>query len=164
MSPSIPHRIRAGLVAACSLLAATAALSQELSCPQPGSLVQVSACQPDDQLRQSYIGYCSDNRRLYARDSDTCSSFEHFLQAKNTTRWESGDGRFEGYRSCQAGGPAALPAPRMSLERQGAITVVACRYGAQATLTHRTRARCSWVDNTACAAGADPTACRARCD
>lgn len=168
MSIPMKCRVLAALLAALAASAAPAVAAQELSCPQPGTWVQVVACQPPDQLRQSYTGYCSDNRRLYGRDSDTCTSFENFLQAKNTARWESADGAFEGYLSCQpgAGAAASLPPATMSLERQGAITVVSCRYGNAATLNHRTRASCTLVDAAACAAlpGTSAAACRARCN
>lgn len=156
-------RLLAVLVAGVALPTA----AKDLTCPLPVTLVQVAGCQGAEQLRQSYIGYCSDNRRMYGRDSDTCTSFESFLAAKNTALWESADRAFEGYLSCQAPGlPAALPQPTMRVERSGAITVLSCRYGTQATLTHRTRARCTLVDAAVCSdpSPASAAACRARCE
>jgi len=141
-----------------------AAVAQPLSCPTPAMWVQVAPCPSADQLRLSYIGYCSDNRRLYAADRDTCSSEENYLRLKNVARWESADGAFEGYLSCEpsAGAVASLPAATMSIAREGTVTRVVCRYAEAATLVHRTKARCRLQDAAACAA--DPGACRALCE
>jgi hypothetical protein len=144
------------------LLLPLPALAQSLACPAPASLVQVAACLPPAELRQAYIGYCADNRRLYSADTETCSSFEHYVRAKHTALWESADGAFQGYLSCEmaAASVAALPPATLSITRQGAVTRVACRYGEAATLAHRTRARCSLGESCA----TDPSNCKARCD
>lgn len=141
-----------------------AAAAQPLACPAPATLVQAAPCPTAEQLRVSYIGYCSDNRRMYAQDPDTCASEEAYQRVKNVARWESADGAFEGYLSCQpsAVGVASLPAATMSIARAGTVTRVVCQYGDAATLVHRTKARCRLQDAAACAA--DPGACRARCD
>lgn len=141
-----------------------AATAQPLACPPPGTLVQVAACLPPAQLRLEYIGYCSDNRRMYAGDTETCSSFEGFVRARHSSLWESPDGAFQGYLSCAlpAGVVATLPPARLSIARQGTVTRVLCRYGEAASVAHRTKARCKLHDAAACAA--DPTACRARCE
>ena len=140
------------------------AAAQPLACPAPATLVQVAPCPTPEQLRTGYIGYCSDNARLYGADRDTCSSFENYLRLKNAARWESPDGAFQGYLSCQlpAGAVAALPPGAMSIARQGNVTRVECRYGGASTLTYRTKARCTLVDAKACAA--DASACRANCE
>ncbi len=101
---------------------------------------------------------------MYAADRDTCSSEENYLRLKNLTRWESADGAFEGYLSCQPSAPAvaALPAATMRIAREGTVTRVVCRYGDAATLVHRTKARCNLNDAAACTT--DPGACRASCE
>jgi hypothetical protein len=143
---------------------APSAAAQPMACPAPGALVQVGSCLPPAELRAAYIGYCSDNRRLYSGDTDTCSSFENFVRAKHSALWESADGAFQGYLSCAlpADAVARLPPPALSIARQGTVTRVLCRYGETATVAHRTKARCTLHDAAACAA--DPSACRARCD
>lgn len=137
--------------------------AQPLACPAASTLVQIAPCPSLDQLRAGFLGYCGDNARMLDGDRVTCASFENYLRLKNTARWESADGRFEGYLSCQPGtaavttlGPAA-----MTIARRGNITRVVCNYGDDAALTHRTRARCTVADPAACAA--DPAACRANC-
>lgn len=150
------------LLALCALPAT--AVAQQLSCPAPATLVQVAPCPTPEQLRAGFIGYCSDNARMYGADRDTCSSMDNYLRLKNVARWESSDGEFQGYLSCQPGtGAAALLAPAvMSIARQGNVTRVVCRYGDAATLTYRTKARCTLHDAAACAA--DAAACRATCE
>jgi|APTNR8051073442_1049403.scaffolds.fasta_scaffold36679_2 hypothetical protein len=153
------------LLALAPALAPSLALAQTtLACPAASALVQVAPCPTEEQLRISYVGYCSDNRRLYDADSEACSSLENYLRRKNLALWESPDGRFEAYLSCQADAPspAAWPAPRLAVTQQGKLTLVRCTYGQAATLTHRTRARCVLADAAACSA--DPAACRARCE
>lgn len=154
------HRL---LVLLALPLAISAAAAQPLACPAPASLQQVAACLPPAELRLSYIGYCSDNRRMYDGDGETCTSFENYVRAKHSALWESGDGMFQGYLSCvlTAAEVAGLPPAALSITRQGSVTRVACRYGDAATVTHRTKARCTLQD-PACAA--DPSTCQARCD
>jgi hypothetical protein len=150
------------LIALGALPATVAA--QQLSCPTPATLVQVAPCPTPEQLRTGYIGYCSDNARMYGADRDTCSSFENYLRLKNAARWESTDGAFQGYLSCElpAGAVASLTPGAMSIARQSNVTRVMCRYGDASTLTYRTKARCTLVDANACAT--DPAACRANCE
>lgn len=158
------RRIFCRLVALTGLLVAAAAPAQPLTCPAPGALMQVATCLPPAQLRYEYIGYCSDNRRMYGGGSEACTSFEHYVRSRHSVLWESPDGLFQGYLSCSLSGAslAELPPPTMDVRRQGAVTRVVCSYGKAATMTHRTRARCVLHDAAACAA--DPTACQARCD
>lgn len=149
---------------AAAALAQVPAAAQPLACPAPGALVQVAACLPEAELRMEYIGYCSDNRRMYAGDSETCSSFESFVRVRHSSLWESPDGAFQGYLSCAlpAGAMAALPPAALSITRQGSVTRVVCRYGEAASVIHRTKARCALLDAVACKA--DAAACRARCE
>ncbi|MBN8506039.1 MAG: hypothetical protein J0L58_16350 [Burkholderiales bacterium] len=141
------------------------------ACPPLASAVQIDACPTAEQLQTGYTGYCSDNRRLYAGDHDTCSRFENYRQLKNVALWEAGaDGAWQGYLSCE------LPRERleaarvasMKVSRQGSVTRVACDYRADGagalplTLAHRTKARCALLPDPACAA--DPAACRVRCE
>ena len=150
---------------------APGAQATALACPSLASAVQVDACPSDELLQTGYSGYCSDNRRMYAADHDTCSRFENYRKLKNVTLWEAGaGGAWQGYLSCE------LPRERlqaarlasMAVSRQGSVTRVACAYtvdgspGEALTLAHRTKARCTLLADPACAA--DPAACRVRCE
>ncbi|MBH9551423.1 hypothetical protein [Inhella gelatinilytica] len=167
---SLIHRSLAAWALALPLIPIHAA--EPLSCPALASAVQIDACPSDEQLRGGFVGYCSDNRRLYAADHDTCSRFENYRKLKNVALWEAGaDGAWQGYLSCDVP-RERLQAARVqsvTVSRQGTVTRVACQYGIAGgdendtlTLAHRTKARCAVVDPPACTA--DPGACRVRCE
>lgn len=162
---SRPRALAAALL--LMLAPAGAALAQTLSCPPLASAVQAGACPSDEDLRTGYTGYCSDNRRLYAADADTCTNLENYRRLKNVALWEAGpDGAWQGYLSCELPRERlhAAPAKRISVSRQGTVTRVACHYGDDGNsllLAHRTKARCTVLAEPACAA--DPGACRVQC-
>jgi hypothetical protein len=83
---------------------------------------------------------------------------------KNTALWESADGLFDSYVSCEL--PPAkvktLPASAMQVVRQGSITKVVCSYPGGINFTHRTKAACKIEDDKACATGA--AGCLATCE
>ena len=64
------------------------------------TLVQVNACPTEEELQYTYTGYCSDNAMAYANKTDSCVRYEDYRKLKNLARWESKDGRFDGYVSC----------------------------------------------------------------
>ncbi len=64
---------------------------------------------------------------------------------KNVALWESADGAFDGYISCDLP-PAqvkALKPAGMTLEKQGKLTKLVCAYDKGIRLTHRTKANCT---------------------
>ena len=54
------------------------ARAETIACPDPAKAMQVAACPSEEELKYTYTGFCSDDRRLYARDIDTCSSYENY--------------------------------------------------------------------------------------
>ena len=144
-------------------LSMNAALAGSVSCPDLAQAVQVGACPSEEELRYTYTGYCSDNARMYDTKDDVCSSFQNYRKLKNVVLWESGDGTFSGYLSCD------LPAARVRSDvattiaavRQGSVTRVVCTYGTGVTLTHRTKLACRVEGDGSCAG--KPESCRADC-
>lgn len=147
-----------------SLGAALPVRAETLACPDPAQAVQVATCPSEEQLRYTYNGFCSDDRRLYARDTDTCSSYENYRKEKNVALWESADGAFQAYLSCDlpAGALKSLKPVGISVGKQGKLTRVACSYGEKVTFTYRTKAECKVSGEGKCAA--DPAACKADCN
>lgn len=138
----------------------TPAAAETLACPDLASAVQVATCPSDEELNYTYIGFCSDNARLYGRDGDTCESFENYKRVKNIALWESADGRFSGYLSCNDGADAIRsikPVRMVSVQRRD-ITQVVCEYREDLSLTYRTRAQCKVEED--CSGGS----CKAVCD
>jgi len=151
------------IVASLSLSAAAA----QLSCPDLASAVQVNACPTEEELQFTYTGYCSDNAKAYANQTDSCIRYEDYRQMKNLARWESKDGEFDAYVSCDL--PAsqfkALKATSMAVVQQGKLTKptkLVCVYPKGINFTYRTKQTCAVDNEKACAA--DATNCRATCN
>lgn len=156
------HRIPAVLLAA--LATALPARAGTLACPDPAQAVQVATCPSEDELRYTFNGFCGDDRRLYARDTDTCATYENYRKAKNVALWESADGAFQAYLSCDlpAGALKNLKPRAIAVSRQGKLTRVSCTYAEAIVFTHRTKAQCKAADNANCAV--DPAACTVSCE
>lgn len=142
---------------------ATSAFAAERSCPDIASAVQVAECPSSSELEYTFLGYCGDNARLYGRDGDTCESFDNYRKLKNIALWESADGEFSGYLSCDTAPEAVRTAApvRMTVEQKGALTLLTCTYGENIRLVHRTRASCRMDGPGECKLPGD---CRAQCE
>lgn len=146
------------------LAVALPAGAAQYACPDLATAVQVNACPTEDELKHTYNGFCSDNAKAYAKETDSCLRYEDYRDMKNTALWESKDGQFDGYVSCGLA-PAkvkALKATAMKVERQGKLTKVVCSYPNNVNFTYRTKAACVIDDAKACAA--DAAACKASCN
>jgi hypothetical protein len=137
------------------------ALAETVRCPDLATAVQAGTCPAEEDLRYSYTASCSDDARMYRGDNELCTDYRRYRKVKNVVLWESADGAFQGYVSCDV--PAATlrqarPAS-MSAGKQGKITRLACSYGEGVTLVYRSRGECK-VAAGDCAAGA----CVAECD
>jgi hypothetical protein len=151
--------------ASCLFLLAPIALAARadvVSCPDLAAAVQVGTCPAEEDLRYTYTGYCSDDARMYRGDNDVCADYRRYRKLKNVVLWESADGAFQAYVSCDL--PAATlrqaRAATMSVGKQGKITRLTCGYGEGLAFTYRTRAECK-VQTASCSADA---ACKASCD
>jgi len=146
-----------------SALPVKPAIAETISCPDLAQAVQVGACPSEDELRYTYTGYCSDNARMYDMKDDVCSSFENYRKLKNVVLWESGDGAFSGYLSCdlQASTVKAAPVATLAVARKGNMTRVVCTYGDGVILSHRTKQSCRAEGDGSCPG--NPAGCRASC-
>jgi hypothetical protein len=139
------------------------AFAGEIACPDLASAVQVATCPSEEELKYTYTGYCSDNARLYGKDKETCATYENYRKLKNVVLWESADGAFHAYLSCNLA-PAAIKAAkprRVEVGKAGQLTRVACDYGDDIVFAHRTRAACKPAGDGACVEGKP---CKAGCD
>lgn len=147
------------LLASLSLSAAAA----QYACPDLGGAKQVNACPSEEELKHTYSGFCSDDKKVYGGETDNCIRYQDYRAMKNTALWESADGVFDSYVSCDLP-PAkvkALKATGMQVLRQGSLTKVVCSYPNGLNFTYRTKSACK-VDDKACAA--NPAGCQATCD
>ena len=154
------HLALAVLLAALSL----GATAGTLSCPDLAGAVQVNACPSEEELKHTYSGFCSDTAKAYANQTDSCIKYEDYREMKNVALWESKDGVFSGYISCDL--PAdklkASKASAMAVERQGKLNKLVCSYSSAIRLTYRTKAACAVNNETACKT--NPASCTATCD
>lgn len=139
-----------------------AALAAAVSCPDLATAVQVAACPAEEELKYTFTGYCSDDSKAYRGETDVCTDYRLYRKLKNVALWESGDGVFNAYLSCDL--PAdklkAVKASAIKIGKQGKMTQVICSYGEGVNFTYRTRAECK-VDASADCTGA---ACKASCN
>lgn len=143
---------------------ALSAGAAQFACPDLAAARQVNACPSEDELKHTYSGFCSDDKKVYAGETDNCMRYDDYRAMKNTALWESADGAFDGYVSCDLS-PARLKVLRatgMKVAKQGSITKLVCAYPNGVNFTHRTKVACKVDDDKACAA--DSAACRANCD
>jgi hypothetical protein len=134
----------------------------ELACPDLAAAVQVAPCPSEEELRYTFSGFCGDNARMYAKDTDTCVSYENYRKAKNIALWESANGEFQAYLSCDLSLAAVrtAKAQRIIVGKAGKLTRVACEYGQGIVFAHRTHAACKVEGDGGCSG----PACKASCD
>ena len=151
------------LFASICLALSVPAIADTLGCPDLSTAVQVNACPTEEELQYTFKGYCSDNARMYDKGEQVCTDFALYRLKKNVSLWETQDGRFAGYVSCET---ASVPLARgravsLAVSQQGSVTRVACGYDVGVTFTHRTKAKCKAV---VADCGAAPGSCKAECE
>jgi len=141
-----PFKALIGLCLAAGLLSGAAQAANH-ACPDLKTAVQVAACPTEAELKYTYMGFCGDNARLYGRDVLTCSTFENYREAKNIAMWESADGKFSGYLSCNV--PAeqihASKPLRMSSDSKNGLTRLVCDYENDHRMVYRSKQTCKVV-------------------
>lgn len=144
--------------------AAAGALAATVPCPDLAAAVQVAACPSEEELSFTFTGFCSDNARMYRQDADVCRDYQRYRALKNLALWESRDGVFQAYVSCDlpVAGVKAMRASGIAVAKKGEITSLVCTYGPGVVFTNRTREACKVDVKADCAADAD--SCRATCE
>jgi len=155
----------ASIAFALLLPALVAGATETLPCPLLASAIQVGNCPDEAELQYTFTGYCSDNRRMYEQDAEVCTDYQQYRKLKNVAHWESADGAFTAYLSCDL--PAeqirAARASRMTIAKRGQISLLACHYGEDNSIsfTYRSRLQCKVAGDGHCAPAA---ACQAICE
>jgi len=143
------------------------ALAATVSCPDLAAAVQVAACPGEEELKYTFTGFCSDNARMYSKDADLCTDYQRYRRVKNIALWESRDGAFQAYLSCDllAASVKAAKASAITIAKKGSITQLVCAYGEGLTFTSRVRAECTVDAQVNCAAASETSAaCAASCE
>jgi hypothetical protein len=149
---------------AALLASLTPAFASTVGCPDLAAAKMTGSCPSEDELLFTFNGYCSDNARIYGKGAEVCTSYQKYRQLKNIVLWESGDGAFQAYVSCDLPADAvkAKKASAVAVSKDGKMTRLACGYGDGVTFTYRTHEQCR-VDGAA-ACKADAAACQASCE
>lgn len=143
---------------------APTALAATVACPELSNAVQAGTCPSEEDLLFTFNGYCSDNARIYGKGAEVCTNYMNYRKLKNIVLWETPDGNFQAYVSCDLPGDSfkARPPAAIAVSKQGKMTRLACSYGEGVTFTYRTRAGCRIENMEACKT--DPAACKAVCE
>jgi hypothetical protein len=133
-------------LAATALPAGRPANAETLACPDLATAVRIGDCPAEEELRFTFLGFCGDDRRMYEKDNEhLCADYANYRRLKNTALWESADGAFHAYLSCDLD-PQAVKAAKpkgISVAARNGLTRVLCDYGEGVTFVHRTRAACA---------------------
>ena len=163
--------MKARLLALTLLAAATNVLASTVACPDMATVKRAGSCPTEEELQFTFNGYCSDDSRMYGKGTEVCADYQAYRKMKNVVLWESRDGEFQGYVSCElpeaqlkALKPTGVVADRERTGTRGSersINRMLCSYGEGIVFSRRSRDECR-VD-TAEACRTDATACKAAC-
>ncbi len=137
------------------------AFAGDVAYPDLATAAQVAPCPSEEELQYTFTGFCSDNSRLYAKDTDTCASYQNYRKVKNIALWEAVGGEFQAYLSCDLA-PAAIRTAKardIAVSKVAKLTRVACDYGEGIVFVHRTHAACKVEGSSECVGAA----CKADC-
>lgn len=140
------------------------AMADVVSCPDLSAAVQVASCPTEEDLKFTFNGYCSDNKRMYEKDTDVCTDYQRYKALKNVALWESGDGAFQAYVSCHLPAPAvkAAKVSSIAISRNKGISRLVCEYREGVVFTNRVRAECKFDESTNCSV--TPSGCKVICE
>lgn len=136
----------------------------EVACPSLANAAPVASCPSEDELLFTFNGYCSDNARIYGKGAEVCTDYQLYRRKKNVALWETPDGSFHAYVSCDLP-PAAVKQAKVSkitVGKDGKMTRVACSYGEDLIFSYRSKETCRTDGADACRS--NPAACKATCD
>lgn len=153
---------RCFILLAAGIVFPALASAGEVSCPDLAKAVQVAPCPSEEELQYTFNGFCSDNSRLYAKDMDTCVSYQNYRKVKNIALWEAAGGEFQAYLSCDLAS-ATIQAARargITTSKVARLTRVACDYGEGIVFVHRTHAACKVEGGSECVGAACMADCK----
>jgi len=132
---------------AIAILAAQPLSAESIyTCPDIAQTRQVADCPSQAELEHLYYSSCGsrDTKEENLHAKGICKSFDMFKQKKNTALWESADGEYFGYVSCNTPAAEIKSGKLMSISllRRGVMDKITCSYVGGARFTLRTRQNC----------------------
>lgn len=160
------------LAAALFVTASPAMAGTEYACPDLSQAKQVANCPSEAELKQMFRSTCGGENAPDAKEPELCDAFAEFKRQKNNALWESADGEFMGYVTCNR--PAAEikkgMAAGIGLGRRAGMTKVTCIYDGDVRLSMRTRQACTVPGmevgkrGPMPTCGPDPASCKVTCE
>lgn len=146
--------------------------SSTIMCPDLAQVNQVMECPAESEVKRQFKKSCGFEHDPDAVRPELCDSYKEFKRRKYTALWESVDGEFMGYVSCD------LPPEKAKMAKSTGVAVsqkkgmykVACKYEDDIKLNFRTRSVCRveghksalTVIKSKC--GPDGASCKVACD
>ncbi|MCP3850093.1 MAG: hypothetical protein GY694_07645, partial [Gammaproteobacteria bacterium] len=112
------------------------------TCPDISKSVKIGGCPSDDELKRMFNATCgwddTENDNPHAKG--VCKNYSLFRKAKNTALWESKDGEYSGYLSCdkKESEIKATKLVKISTTLKKQINRVICTYEGGSELVLRT--------------------------
>ena len=144
----------------------------EYSCPDLSQAKQVLDCPTDEELRRMFRSTCGGENAPDAKEPELCDAFAEFKRQKNNALWESADGEFMGYLTCNRP-PEEIKkakAAGIGIGRRGKLTKISCVYDGGVKMTRRTRETCTVPGmeigkrGPMPTCGPDPATCKVVCE
>jgi hypothetical protein len=142
-----------------------------VQCPELSQARQILECPGEEEIERMFKATCGFERDPNAKEPELCDTRTEFKRRKNTALWESADGEFSGYITCDT--PAAqikkLSATGIAVSQKNGLYKVDCGYRDGIKLTLRTRSVCKvpGVKNSGVVmrakCGPDASTCKAEC-
>lgn len=116
------------------------------TCPDISNSVKVGECPSEDDLLRMFSSTCgsTDTQKENPHAKGFCKNYSMFRKVKNTSLWESGDGEYMGYLSCDSteNKIKASKLVKISIGQKRVIDRVICTYEGGFELALRTRETC----------------------
>lgn len=140
-------RIQCAFFCLILLLVAQSSWSASVyTCPDISKSAKIGSCPSDSELKRMFKSTCgwSDLENENPHAEGICRSYSIFTKAKNTAYWESSDGRYDGYLSCdkKESEIKASKLIKISLGQKRQMNRVICGYEGGSELVLRTRENC----------------------
>ena len=140
-------RIRCAFFCLILLFVTQSALAMNVyTCPDISKSAKVGGCSSDDELKRMFSATCGwqDTKNENPHAKGICKNYSLFRKAKNTALWESGDGKYDGYLSCDTkeNEIKASKLVKISIAQKLEWNRVICTYEGGSELVLRTRETC----------------------
>ncbi len=144
-------KIRLSVFCAIAIFTAQPVWAESVyTCPDISQARQVGDCSSEEELIRMFASACGP-RTMPGEDPDAteqCKSFEKFKQRKNTALWESADGGYMGYVTCNRPAAKIKKAKFLSINlgTKRVMDKIICSYEGGVNLILRTRESCQIPD------------------